>query len=69
MTTTIEDRYYSPPEPPDTEDACRYEQDGAECGKEVAYLSEVLCHPHLDLVDDGRISWEEYRALVDHHAA
>lgn len=70
MTATAEDRYYLPPDPPDTEEVCRYESaDGTECGREVAYLSEVLCHPHLDLVDAGVISWKEYRALVDHHAA
>ncbi|MEU3020104.1 hypothetical protein ABZ635_22215 [Nocardiopsis sp. NPDC007018] len=68
--TTIEDRYYMQPEPPDAEEMCRYEnEDGAECGMEAAYHCEVLCRHHVDLVDTGDITWAGYRALADHFAA
>lgn len=66
--TTIEDRYYQQPETPDTEEKCRYENpDGIECGEEAAYLSEVLCPTHLDQLDAGVISWDEYRAIQAHY--
>lgn len=68
--TTLEDRYYQPREDADTEEVCRYETpDGSECGADTADPSEVLCPAHAALIDTGVITWKEYRALVDHHAA
>ena len=71
MTTTIEDRYYMPPEPAyaPLAEACLHEEDGAttECGAPVAHDDAILCPTHLDQLDDGVITWEEYRALLAHH--
>lgn len=69
--TTIEDRYYMPPEEvyAPLAEACLYEPDGTAgiCGQEVDHDDAILCPQHLEQLDDGHISWEEYRALQAHY--
>ena len=69
--TTIEDRFYQPPEPvyAPLAEWCLFEEDGAtiECGAEVDHEDAILCPVHLDQLDQGHITWEEYRALLAHH--
>lgn len=69
--TTIEDRFYTPPEPvyAPLAEWCLYEEGGApaECGAPVDHDDAIMCSTHLDQLDQGVIAWEEYRALLAHH--
>lgn len=61
MNTTIEDRYYMPPDPPDTEQECVYETRDDNCG---APADGLLCERHEEV-----ITADEYTAYQRHYEA
>lgn len=78
--TTVEDRYYDPPEPLTDNDrithTCVYEVDRLgitdNCGIDLpddAEPKQLFCQFHQLALAAGQITWEEYRKYRAHYGA